>query len=386
MELARYGILVNAIAPGYVETDFNREFLAERGRAEARGARADEAGRPGRGSRRRDAVAGLAGRRLHHRRGASRSMAATASPRSDPAAGRRRAAGAALARFLAAASGAGRARSPGSAPLAGGVDPGELGDRRAISRAAGSTGEQRLVLRADGDDRGAVEPRPDAGIRRAEGGVRGRRDGAGAAVRLRRPGGVRQAVFCDAPGGGQCGRASHHPRSGARTGTAGDRRAARARAGADSHDPPAAARSRLSAPYEETGPAPQIAGVPRLSRPPSDPAAGAGMGHALARNASAGARCRRCCATTISAPATTCSTATKLTGILDWEFAGWGDPHEDIGWFCCKGWRFARLDREAGGIAERAPFYRGYEGESGAVGSIPSGCISGRCWRACAGR
>ena len=50
-----------------------------------------------------------------------------------------------------------------------------------------------------------------------------------------------------------------------------------------------------------------------------------------------------------------------MTGILDWEFAGWGDPDEDIGWFCCKGWRFARLDREAGGIAERAPFYRGYE-------------------------
>ncbi len=55
----------------------------------------------------------------------------------------------------------------------------------------------------------------------------------------------------------------------------------------------------------------------------------------------------------------------ELTGILDWEFAGWGDPHEDIGWFCCKAWRFARLDRAAGGIAERAPFYRGYEDESG---------------------
>ena len=54
-----------------------------------------------------------------------------------------------------------------------------------------------------------------------------------------------------------------------------------------------------------------------------------------------------------------------LTGILDWEFAGWGDPHEDIGWFCSKGWRFARLDREAGGIADRAPLYRGYESESG---------------------
>jgi aminoglycoside phosphotransferase (APT) family kinase protein len=54
-----------------------------------------------------------------------------------------------------------------------------------------------------------------------------------------------------------------------------------------------------------------------------------------------------------------------LTGILDWEFSGWGDPHEDIGWFCSKGWRFARLDREAGGIADRAPFYRGYESQSG---------------------
>ncbi len=27
MELARYGILVNALAPGYLETDFNRDFL-----------------------------------------------------------------------------------------------------------------------------------------------------------------------------------------------------------------------------------------------------------------------------------------------------------------------------------------------------------------------
>jgi aminoglycoside phosphotransferase (APT) family kinase protein len=55
----------------------------------------------------------------------------------------------------------------------------------------------------------------------------------------------------------------------------------------------------------------------------------------------------------------------RLAGILDWEFAGWGDPHEDIGWFCCKGWRFARPDREAGGISDRAPFYRGYERAAG---------------------
>ena len=54
-----------------------------------------------------------------------------------------------------------------------------------------------------------------------------------------------------------------------------------------------------------------------------------------------------------------------LTGILDWEFAGWGDPDEDIGWFCAKCWRFGAVDREAGGIGARRDFYRGYEEESG---------------------
>jgi aminoglycoside phosphotransferase (APT) family kinase protein len=54
-----------------------------------------------------------------------------------------------------------------------------------------------------------------------------------------------------------------------------------------------------------------------------------------------------------------------LTGILDWEFAGWGDPLEDIGWFCAKCWRFGRNDQEAGGIGAREDFYRGYETESG---------------------
>jgi aminoglycoside phosphotransferase (APT) family kinase protein len=54
-----------------------------------------------------------------------------------------------------------------------------------------------------------------------------------------------------------------------------------------------------------------------------------------------------------------------LTAILDWEFAGWGDGTEDIGWFCASCWRFGRDDLEAGGIASRADFYRGYERESG---------------------
>lgn len=54
-----------------------------------------------------------------------------------------------------------------------------------------------------------------------------------------------------------------------------------------------------------------------------------------------------------------------LTAVLDWEFAGWGDRFEDLGWFCAKCWRFGANQREAGGIGARADFYRGYEAESG---------------------
>jgi len=57
--------------------------------------------------------------------------------------------------------------------------------------------------------------------------------------------------------------------------------------------------------------------------------------------------------------------AAGLTAVLDWEFAGWGDPETDIGWFCAACWRFSRPDLEAGGIAARGDFYRGYEAESG---------------------
>ncbi len=54
-----------------------------------------------------------------------------------------------------------------------------------------------------------------------------------------------------------------------------------------------------------------------------------------------------------------------LTAILDWEFAAWGDPAEDLGWFCAACWRFGRDELEAGGVSTRADFYRGYERESG---------------------
>lgn len=54
-----------------------------------------------------------------------------------------------------------------------------------------------------------------------------------------------------------------------------------------------------------------------------------------------------------------------LAGILDWEFAGWGDPREDIGWFSAKCWRASRRDREAGGVGDMDDFLRGYGAVSG---------------------
>ncbi len=55
----------------------------------------------------------------------------------------------------------------------------------------------------------------------------------------------------------------------------------------------------------------------------------------------------------------------QLTAVLDWEFACWGDPLFDIGWFMAECWRFSRPDLEAGGIGSRADFYAAYEMESG---------------------
>ncbi len=61
-----------------------------------------------------------------------------------------------------------------------------------------------------------------------------------------------------------------------------------------------------------------------------------------------------------------------LTAILDWEFAGWGDPMADLGWFTARCWRFGRPDREAGGIGSREAFYRGYRAESGRTVDEPA--------------
>lgn len=54
-----------------------------------------------------------------------------------------------------------------------------------------------------------------------------------------------------------------------------------------------------------------------------------------------------------------------LTAVLDWEFAAWSDPLEDIGWFCARCWRFGQFGKEAGGIGSREALYRGYESVTG---------------------
>jgi aminoglycoside phosphotransferase (APT) family kinase protein len=53
-----------------------------------------------------------------------------------------------------------------------------------------------------------------------------------------------------------------------------------------------------------------------------------------------------------------------VTAILDWEFAAWGDPHADLGWFCAPCWRFGGPG-EAGGIGSREGFVAAYERASG---------------------
>ena len=57
----------------------------------------------------------------------------------------------------------------------------------------------------------------------------------------------------------------------------------------------------------------------------------------------------------------------ELSALLDWEFAGAGDLHEDIGWFCAQCWRGENLSREAGGLGGREDFYNAYVAAGGVV-------------------
>ena len=54
-----------------------------------------------------------------------------------------------------------------------------------------------------------------------------------------------------------------------------------------------------------------------------------------------------------------------LIGVLDWEIAHFGDPHEDLAFGCMAVWRFARYDRPALGLGSIADYCAAYEAESG---------------------
>lgn len=55
----------------------------------------------------------------------------------------------------------------------------------------------------------------------------------------------------------------------------------------------------------------------------------------------------------------------QLTAILDWEFACWSDPMEDLGWLCATCWRFGNNHLEVGGLSTLDAFLEGYEGITG---------------------
>lgn len=55
----------------------------------------------------------------------------------------------------------------------------------------------------------------------------------------------------------------------------------------------------------------------------------------------------------------------KLTGVLDWELAHFGDPHEDLAFGCMAVWRFHRYDRPALGLGSLEAYFAAYEAESG---------------------
>ena len=54
----------------------------------------------------------------------------------------------------------------------------------------------------------------------------------------------------------------------------------------------------------------------------------------------------------------------RVTAVLDWEFAAWGDPHADLGWVCAPCWRFGSA-HEVGGIGPRPALYSAYEETGG---------------------
>lgn len=63
--------------------------------------------------------------------------------------------------------------------------------------------------------------------------------------------------------------------------------------------------------------------------------------------------------------------AGALAAVLDWEFAGWSDPAEDLGWVSATCWRFRRPDLEAGGLGTLGDMVEGYR-DAGGVPPAPA--------------
>jgi aminoglycoside phosphotransferase (APT) family kinase protein len=55
----------------------------------------------------------------------------------------------------------------------------------------------------------------------------------------------------------------------------------------------------------------------------------------------------------------------RLTGVLDWEIAHLGDPHEDLAYGCMTVWRFSRPDRTAYGLASVEALAAAYQAAGG---------------------
>jgi aminoglycoside phosphotransferase (APT) family kinase protein len=55
----------------------------------------------------------------------------------------------------------------------------------------------------------------------------------------------------------------------------------------------------------------------------------------------------------------------RVVGTLDWEFAGWGDAREDLGWFSAPCWRFGKMALSGGGVATMQDVLAGYNAVAG---------------------
>lgn len=66
----------------------------------------------------------------------------------------------------------------------------------------------------------------------------------------------------------------------------------------------------------------------------------------------------------------------RLTGVLDWELAHMGDPHEDLAFGCMTVWRFSRPDRPGYGLGTLAELFAAYE----AAGGLPIDPARFRFW------